>query len=354
MMKRLLIVAFVLLYAGIGIAGPHAILAVIADRRGSGVVDPEFSSATINGTTLVITFTQSVSRGTGYDDTDIDLDMSTTGTNITVTYVSGDGTSQWTYTAASAAVNGETVDLDFNGDADSIENGTGLDLAAVVSGNVTNNTPQSGGQDFNDNFTGSNGDNPSGNWTEYNTTEWQIQNNELYLGSGSTDSAIIYTGQILDTTTQYAKVLISCTPSNDIYVGLIFRWTDSSSTFYIVDIGNSPVDVSLWYATSSTFGTQGQIGTASTLSIVDGDTIGVTLTGTGAATVVRIWKNPTANTPISVTEWDAGDSTPDVTLNPDTSSHEASGKYVGIYGWGYSGGGGHYAVFDNFYGGDTE
>lgn len=112
----------------------------LIDGEAEDTTAPEFSSATIDGTIVVINWSESCTRGTGYDDSDFDLDMSVTGNNIGVTYVSGDGTNQWIMTSASAAVNGETVDLDFNGDTDSIEDDAGNDLEALISETVTNNT----------------------------------------------------------------------------------------------------------------------------------------------------------------------------------------------------------------------
>lgn len=111
-----------------------------AAMRGADVTPPQFSSATISGTTVTVHWTEACTRGAGYNDTDLDLDMSTTGANIGVTYVSGDGTPDWVFTAASPAVTDETVDLDFNGDANSIEDGSGNDLAALVSSTVLNIT----------------------------------------------------------------------------------------------------------------------------------------------------------------------------------------------------------------------
>lgn len=103
-------------------------------------VNPSLTSATIDGTTLTLVFNEAVSQGAGYNDSDIDVDMSTTGNDIAVTYSSGDGTSRWVYTTASAAVEGETVDLDFNGDANSIEDTQGNDLGSLTSESVTNDT----------------------------------------------------------------------------------------------------------------------------------------------------------------------------------------------------------------------
>lgn len=55
---------------------------------------------------------------------------------------SGDGTAMHVYTIASTIQNGETVDIDFNGDTNSIEDAAENDLAVIVSGAVTNNSIQ--------------------------------------------------------------------------------------------------------------------------------------------------------------------------------------------------------------------
>jgi len=132
---------------------------------------PVMDSATLaaDGETLTLVFDQAVTQGTGYADTDIDVDASVTGNNISVTYSSGDGTDTHIYTLGSVVNSGETVDLDFNGDADSLENGTGDDLAAIVSGAVTNNSAQGGecitpesGNLFNEGFEGTGYETSSG------------------------------------------------------------------------------------------------------------------------------------------------------------------------------------------------
>ncbi len=107
---------------------------------------PTITAREINGTALTLTYSEAVSRGGSYSNAHFDLDMSTTGSNIPVTYVAGDGTNTHTYTAASAAVSGETVDLDFSGAANSIEETAGYnqDLAAIVSAAVTNSTSGGG------------------------------------------------------------------------------------------------------------------------------------------------------------------------------------------------------------------
>lgn len=103
---------------------------------------PILSSSTIavNGTALTLVFSENVTQGVGYNDLDWDIDASVTGNNIGITYSSGDGTGTHVYTISSTIQIDEVVDIDFNGDVDSLEDGEGNDLAAIVSASVTNNS----------------------------------------------------------------------------------------------------------------------------------------------------------------------------------------------------------------------
>lgn len=106
---------------------------------------PSLVSVTVgaNGTTTTVVFDQAATRGAGWNNGDMDLDAVIS--NNVLTYVSGDGSTSWTMTAASTINSGETVNFDFNGDANSVENGAGEDMAAVVDYPVTNNSAQGGG-----------------------------------------------------------------------------------------------------------------------------------------------------------------------------------------------------------------
>lgn len=108
---------------------------------------PTLTSATIasNGTTITLVFSEAVTRGGSYSNSHFDLDASGSGSNQTFTYVSGDGTNTWTGTVGATIQSGETVDLDFGGAANSVEDSGGNDLAAIVSASVTNNSTQGGG-----------------------------------------------------------------------------------------------------------------------------------------------------------------------------------------------------------------
>ena len=123
----------------------QAFMLIAGRSGGADAVAPHVTTVTVNADALVINYDEAVTQGAGYAAADIDVDCSTTGANLAVTYVSGNGTSSHSYTLASPAVNGETCDLDFNGDADSLEDAAGNDLAAIVSG--ANNTPAAGDPD---------------------------------------------------------------------------------------------------------------------------------------------------------------------------------------------------------------
>ncbi len=107
---------------------------------------PSLSSSVIavDGDTLTLTFNENVSQGSGYNNSDWDVDCSTTGNDIAVTYVSGDTTTVHIYTLASEVQHNsiDTCTIDFNGDANSMENDTDDDLAAIVDDSVTNNSEQ--------------------------------------------------------------------------------------------------------------------------------------------------------------------------------------------------------------------
>jgi hypothetical protein len=98
------------------------------------------NSATIaaNGTTLTLSFSDAVSQGAGYNDTDWDVDCSVSGSNIAAAYVSGNSTNTHIYSLAATVEEGETCNIDFNGDANSMEDGAGADLPAIASAAVVN------------------------------------------------------------------------------------------------------------------------------------------------------------------------------------------------------------------------
>jgi len=115
--------------------------------EGGGPTPPELDTSVIaaNGITATLTFSENISQGSGYNDSDWDMDCSTTGNDIGMTYVSGNTTTTHVYTLASTVQDSgiDTCTIDFNGDANSMENDTDDDLEAIVDGEVTNNSTQS-------------------------------------------------------------------------------------------------------------------------------------------------------------------------------------------------------------------
>jgi len=93
-----------------------------------------------NGTTITLTFAENTSQGSAYQNSHWDIDCSSTGNNIGMVYASGNGTNSHVYTLAHSVNAGEVCNIDFSGTADSMEDGAGNDLAAIVSGTIINNS----------------------------------------------------------------------------------------------------------------------------------------------------------------------------------------------------------------------
>ena len=114
--------------------------------NGSEVTEapPSIVSATINaaGNQLTVVFSEAMTQGAGYQNTDMNLDGSLGGLDIGLTYVSGSGTDTWVFSIATVIRKNETVDLDYNGRPDGIEDVSGNDLAAVASLAVTNDSTE--------------------------------------------------------------------------------------------------------------------------------------------------------------------------------------------------------------------
>lgn len=142
-MKRLLALLALIALTLAPLSGSVVLINSYQFAAAGDVTAPTVSSVTVgsDGVTVTIVFSEAVTRGAGWNNGDLDIDGATA--NNVFTYVSGDGTSTWTGTLGTAAVNAETLNFDFNGDANSIEDGAGNDLASVTNGSVTNNTASS-------------------------------------------------------------------------------------------------------------------------------------------------------------------------------------------------------------------
>lgn len=101
---------------------------------------PTLQSAVIdsNGTLFTLTLDEAASQGAGYDDSDLTLTCS--GGAVTLTYSAGDGTTTPDYSTSRTIEAGETCTVSFNGDANSLEDAVGNDVAAFTDESVTNNS----------------------------------------------------------------------------------------------------------------------------------------------------------------------------------------------------------------------
>ena len=145
---------------------------------------------------------------------------------------------------------------------------------------------------------------------------------------------------------QYIKCVFA-TNTNQAYPVVVLRYTDSGSPFYLFDINGNDGDF-VWIRHASVGGATTTITSSTALGAFGSgdDSFGLTIEGTGTATTVRGWKNPTGDTPTSTSVW--GGSGPGFTFTTDPASPVDSGNLVGI-------GGGQNAqniFFDTFFAGN--
>lgn len=203
--------------------------------------------------------------------------------------------------------------------------------------------------DFSDNFNRADNDSLGSDWTEV-VGDTDIVSNQMSFRTTGWDPIAVVHNTACSTVNQYMKVTF---PSPAGYPVFILRYTNSSSHYYGIAFETLNSADAIWkhYSSTSEIGAPATtIASGDVGSFTAGDSLGITITGTGNDTVIRLWKNPTANTPISASEWDSGDTSPEVTFTTDPGTNAVdSGSYLGIHGAQSTAG---TLVFDNFYGGD--
>jgi len=126
---------------------------------------------------------------------------------------------------------------------------------------------------------------------------------------------------------QYIKACLGTADAQ--YPLPLFRFTNDASEFYgfYLDGNSGAVD---WTHFASVGGATTALGsgTYSSAFTSGADCFAVTIEGTGTATVLRFWKNPTANSPTAADMWDA--SGPVFSITTDPSNAVDSGNLVGI------------------------
>lgn len=144
---------------------------------------------------------------------------------------------------------------------------------------------------FSDDFNRADGTSIGADYTELVGTAWAIYSNHLESQAGGfTWTGIVNSGNPVNTVNQYGKVSVA-DPSGIAWMSFIFRYTNSSSAFYEVVFDTNLAEIR-WRHWTAVGGTATTIATtAHTVSYPE--TFGVTVTGTGTGTVVKVWIDPT-------------------------------------------------------------
>lgn len=173
-------------------------------------------------------------------------------------------------------------------------------------------------------------------WTAVYGSGWAInESDELYTADQSgMDYRINYTDESPADNDHWVKVKLFITGNT--WPGPVLR-ASSSGNCYVVRFWSSQAH---WQVMNSNGSAVETIQSLS-FSISSGDVIGVLVIGTGNDTVLKLWSNPSGDSP---SDWGE----PDVTFTNNPSNPVDSGDYVGALVCNLSGGNGR---FDDFYGG---
>lgn len=197
---------------------------------------------------------------------------------------------------------------------------------------------------FSDNFNRANGS-LGANWTTVRNT-LSISSNQCYAAFNSKLNIAAYTGQFTRTNDQYVKIKLNSGSSNGT-MHFMFRYTNNSSPCYVFYVYMPTGDFEWQYCSNAAAGPDNGPGSQSSLSLSDGDTLGITISGTGSGVTMRVWQNPVADAPESASSWDGvgalvSPNYPGTALDPVGGSGVAIGSETALG-----------AVYlDDFYGGD--
>lgn len=182
-------------------------------------------------------------------------------------------------------------------------------------------------------------------WTELGAGGVQIYSNYLLMdNAGYLINGVILTGSLLDGGAGYVKITPTFASTYE-YLNIVIRWTDSDSPHYV--IGFSITEQNWFWNYMSALDTgEHAIDGPDSLTFSSENPIGITWTGTGASTRIRVWVNPTG-LPSTALVWN-GDDTPTATFDAAPGEYEVdSGVYVGIFQFGSGN-----SYVDDFYAGD--
>jgi len=164
-MKHILALLLLLAWP-VGI-GAQSII-TLAGSPPAAAAGPVLVSATVaaNGTDVTLVWDEAATRGAGYATGDINIDNTSAGDNVSWTYASGDGSTTWVGSISGATIFvWKTPNIDFNGNANSVEDGGGVDAASFTSSAMVNNSTQTGAVIYQNFETATTGYDNSETWT---------------------------------------------------------------------------------------------------------------------------------------------------------------------------------------------
>lgn len=200
---------------------------------------------------------------------------------------------------------------------------------------------------FSDDFNRTDSTNLGSNWSE-DAGDAAIATNRLLLSTSGWDPIVIKHNTALATADQY--ILVTFPVKNETYPHIIFRYTNSSSPFYAIIFYLQNLEPKWARSASAAMMLDAvEIGSASSLGSWNaGDSVGITVSGTGDDTVINFWLRPTGTAPSAANLWGGAAPSASITVNPGANAVN-SGSYIGLGGVQGSAGD---IVFDNFFGGD--
>lgn len=183
---------------------------------------------------------------------------------------------------------------------------------------------------FSDDFNRANSCDLGANWEQWGGTAC-INSNAYRLSTGSFAQVTTMYATSANSLTQYVKVTVGV---NSQYPWLVFRGTSSTDPFYTLQLDGNNATIDWYHYADASAASGTAIGSGGTIpggAFSVGTTLCITVDGTGASTVVRIWRACTG-TPSAADNWN-GDTTPDLSLTDDPGASAVdSGMQVGIGG----------------------
>jgi hypothetical protein len=278
---------------------------------------------------LSVLFDQPVTFGAGGNG---GWSVSMSGGATTMAYSSGSGSSTIVLSSTRLISRPETGTMSYTNPGSGAKGVTGGVAVANISGATTTNN--SAIAQFSDDF---NRVSLGANWSVVSgACDLSANKFRANTASFAFNLALYQTGSF--GVTQYIKTKMVTGQGE--FAMWAFRYLNSSSPFYLVYFsggGGGNHNKFEWqsYASLGASG-NGLAPLTAAQTFVDGDTLGIIVSGTGTGTSVKLFKNPVAAAPLSATHWDSGD-TPMATINwtggfPGTGSPANTGTFMGIGG----------------------